>query len=361
MNPNVQLYQELLSALQRSEDVILVSLISSRGSTPAGTGAQLFLSLTKQEGTVGGGRLEAVCLEAARRMLQKGEAVQKLDYQLRPNAKKDIGMVCGGDASLLLQRLSPRSLPLIQALLERLRRAESCYLLLAPKADGLALLSATGERLLSSEVHQNDGEHEEVATALALLFAQGRPRQQMQLGEWTLFPFFSTGRLYLFGGGHVALALSKVLRELDFATVLYEDRADFATLERFPHFQERICAPYADVLQHLQLQEEDQVCILTRGHASDYEVLKAVLGTPVGYIGLMGSKRKIYQTRERLQAEGLSLQGEKRLHAPIGLAIGASSPAEIAISIAAELIADRHQRVLSKGQERVKASCPELR
>lgn len=153
-------------------------------------------------------------------------------------------------------------------------------------------------------------------------------------------------RVFLFGGGHVARALSQALALAEFSVEVWDDRPGMATKERFPDAAACRCGPYPGALEVLPaMTEEDFVVVMTHGHQADFEVLSQVLGTPVKYIGCIGSKGKAAAVRERLSAAGFMEADIRRIYSPIGLPIGGKSPGEIAISVAAQLIACRSGRL----------------
>ena len=150
--------------------------------------------------------------------------------------------------------------------------------------------------------------------------------------------------VYLFGGGHVSVSVSNALSCVSFNTVVYDDREEFANSARFPQAISVICAPYEEMSEHVRLTESDYVLIMTRGHLCDYEVQKQVMRTPACYIGIIGSRSKIHHVTQKLLADGFSQQDIARCHTPVGIPIGAETPEEIAVSIAAELILERARR-----------------
>ena len=148
-------------------------------------------------------------------------------------------------------------------------------------------------------------------------------------------------RVVIFGGGHVAQALVPVLARIDFSPVVFEERPEFAKKEIFPDADEVICGEFAKLKECIDLQREDYAAIMTRGHQDDYTVLKTVLSTNVEYCGLMGSRSKRKYIFGKLREDGFTDNDIARIHNPIGIDIGSDTPGEIAISIAAELIAVR--------------------
>ncbi len=154
-------------------------------------------------------------------------------------------------------------------------------------------------------------------------------------------PVLPPAELYIFGAGHVATSLYKVARIAGFDITVVDDREVYASRERFPEAQEVIAEDFDKVTARLQLSESAYIVIVTRGHHDDMRVLRWAVQTPARYIGMIGSKRKTISIFKELQKEGLGPELFARVHAPVGLDIGAITPEEIAVSITAELIAKR--------------------
>jgi xanthine dehydrogenase accessory factor len=146
--------------------------------------------------------------------------------------------------------------------------------------------------------------------------------------------------VYLFGGGHIAMALAKYAHSAGFGIVVTDDREQFANAERFPMAQE-IIPNYEAAFETLKLNASSYVVIVTRGHRDDMRVLAWAVRTGARYVGMIGSKRKVLSTYKALEKEGFRPEEFERVFAPMGLEIGALSPEEIAVSITAELIAVR--------------------
>lgn len=153
-------------------------------------------------------------------------------------------------------------------------------------------------------------------------------------------------RALLFGAGHVARALAQALALAEFSVEVWDDRPGMASEERFPDASALRCGPYEGALKALSpVTEQDYVVVMTHGHQADYEILSQVLRTPAKYIGCIGSRSKAAAVRERLLAAGFAPEEVSRIHSPIGLPIGGKSPGEIAISVAAQLVACRSGRL----------------
>ncbi len=154
-------------------------------------------------------------------------------------------------------------------------------------------------------------------------------------------PVLPVPRAFIFGAGHISKSLSKVLALAGFSAVVVDDREAFASRERFPDADEVHAAEYEEIFPRLGINENSYVIIVTRGHRDDMRVLKLAVGTPARYLAMIGSKRKVIGVIRELEKEGVPRAAFERLHAPMGLDIGAESPEEIAIAVAAEMIAVR--------------------
>jgi xanthine dehydrogenase accessory factor len=154
-------------------------------------------------------------------------------------------------------------------------------------------------------------------------------------------PILPPAELYIFGAGHVAASLYKVAKITGFDITVVDDREVYASRERFPEAEKIIAEDFEKAMAQLSPSESSYIVIVTRGHRDDMRVLRWAVQTPARYIGMIGSKRKTITIFKELQSEGLSAQLFDRVHAPVGLDIGAITPEEIAVSITAELIARR--------------------
>jgi xanthine dehydrogenase accessory factor len=156
-------------------------------------------------------------------------------------------------------------------------------------------------------------------------------------------PVLPPAPLYIFGAGHVAFNLYKVAQIAGFEVTVVDDRESYANRERFPEAKDVIAADFEQVMAKLSPGESSYIVITTRGHRDDMRVLRWAVQTQARYIGMIGSKRKTIEIFRQLTEEGLSPQLFERVHAPVGLDIGAGTPEEIAVAITAELIAVRRQ------------------
>jgi xanthine dehydrogenase accessory factor len=154
-------------------------------------------------------------------------------------------------------------------------------------------------------------------------------------------PILPPASLYIFGAGHVSLNLYETARRAGFDVTVIDDRESYANPDRFPHAAEIIAEDFDKAMSRIAPSESAYIVIVTRGHRDDMRVLRWAVQTPARYIGMIGSKRKTITIFRELVAEGLPEHLFERVHAPVGLDIGAITPEEIAVAITAELIAVR--------------------
>lgn len=156
-------------------------------------------------------------------------------------------------------------------------------------------------------------------------------------------PISPSPRVFIFGGGHISLYVSKMSAMVGFQVVVVDDRPQFANKDRFPEAQEVIAEEFPLAFSRLKVNRPSYLVIVTRGHAYDQEVLEWALGTDARYIGMIGSRKKIQSVYQNLEKKGIPPEKFLRVHSPIGLKIGALTPEEIAVSIVAEMIQERRR------------------
>lgn len=329
----------MIRALEKDQALMLVSILASSGSTPRGAGAMMLVFEDGHaEGTIGGGAVEYAAQQHARKLL-KEQVSDTVGYSLKKDDVASLGMICGGDVKVYFQYLQGSGeLPLFYRLREACSKDEDSWLIRrfeGHKVTAMALYDRSG-------LHFGEGIPEEAIRDLLKPGAVYRPGEP----SWYAEPVGHAGRVYVFGGGHVSLELVPVLAHVGFSVVVFEDREEFAGLERFPGAAGTILGDFQKIEEKITFTEHDYAVIMTRGHQADFEVLCQVLKLPLAYIGCIGSRKKIAVTKERLSALGYPDDIYDRVHSPIGLAIKAETPAEIAISIAGELIRHRAEAEL---------------
>ena len=159
--------------------------------------------------------------------------------------------------------------------------------------------------------------------------------------------------LVILGGGHISRELVSLGKQIGFRVTVVDDREEFASEERFPDADRVICGAYDQVFEKLPETPVGYYVVVTRGHLGDKECVRRILQRPFRYAGMIGSRRKVAQTKKDLKAEGFADSLLEQLHAPIGLDIGAVTPEEIAVSIAAELIQVKNRETVQVMDEKV--------
>ena len=309
--------QPILEALKRGEAVVLCSILSASGSSPRGAGAKMAVFADGRiVGTVGGGPVEFAATQEAKEVLREGKTRIR-GFSLSNAQVASIGMICGGNVTLYYQLLRSEDLPILREMQEALIGERAAWLRM--EIDGEVLRSFT-------VIYDADA-------------ACGN-RPVLEEGELLRYtePLNRVGRVYIFGGGHVGKALVPVLDSIDFRVVVFDKRPEVAQKEQFPCAEQVILGDYEHFFDKVSLKPEDYAIIMTPGHESDFVLLEQILTKDLRYVGCIGSRSKIAKTKERLMEAGIAEDRINGVHWPIGLSIGAQTPAEIAISIAAELI-----------------------
>lgn len=333
-----KIFNTLLQELEAGRAAVLCGIVASHGSTPRGAGARmLVLKDGETSGTIGGGAVEVQAVRLAGELLENGQSRFE-SYRLTPGDVADIGMICGGDVRVYFQYFDPAN----RAALEALETALT--LLNGPGASWLVTeMDGGGWRMGTYDrTHGLRGLDVPPERLEPLLGSRGI----LDEGETVLFaePLTRAGTVYLFGGGHVGRELAHILAMTDFRVVVYDQRE--LTRGFFPDVSAQLCGPFTEALERIgPVTAEDYVVIMTPGHQGDYEVLAQALRTPARYIGCIGSRKKTAAARERLLADGFTEADINRVYAPIGLPIGGETPAEVAVSVAAQLIACRSGRL----------------
>lgn len=335
-----KLFRTIRDTLIRGEDFVLCTIIASSGSTPRGSGAKMAVFADGSTlGTVGGGAVEYESVKLAKRALTERTAFTH-GFNLTPNQTADIGMICGGQVTVYLQFFAggdSRAVELFTAIAELFSERRNTWLITQIVEGGVA---QTG--VYSREDGLRFLEGVDTKEILPMV----RPRAILEKGDpgYYVEPLTVAGFAYVFGGGHVAQELVPVIAHVGFAPVVFEDRPEFARRELFPGAVSTIVGSFTDLKESVAITPDDYIIIMTRGHQADLEVLRQALLTPATYIGVIGSRSKIATTNRKLVEAGIPQSELSRIHAPIGLPILGETPAEIAISIAAELICHRAKR-----------------
>lgn len=337
---------EILTTLTGGKPFVLATILTRRGSAPRTPGTRMMVySDGRIQGTIGGGQIEADVIRASTDLLARPEAPPCLirEFILNNTITSGLDMVCGGEIRVWLERIIPANAHelagLYNALAEMKARGEKGCLISA--------LSGPSTREFSTRKHlvKADGslawgpELDTLPTGLLSPQAGHISIETRGLEEYIIEPVVPGRRLHIFGAGHVGFHLAAIAASLEMDHVVVDDRAEFANAQRFPHAAAVLCpADFRSAFASLALNRHSDVVILTRGHLHDEMVLAEVLKTPAGYIGMIGSRRKRDTIYRNLATKGVAKADLTRVFSPVGLAIGAETPGEIAVSIMAELI-----------------------
>ncbi len=334
--------------LEEGHPVVLATVIRHIGSTPRGAGAKMIVCEAGNIiGTIGGGSVEAEVIRSAPDLFESGGAVVRNFNFSSTDVASSMGMICGGKMDVLMERLDTDvdTIAIFNALASDIRTGKKCLLgrtfdpeRSSPRHHHLFLVD--GQETVFGNVPLDTAGFEELKeTAFQCRAPVMRTAENLTV---IADPFIFAECVYLFGAGHVAQQVARVLNMVDFRTVVIDDRREFANRDLFPTVDD-ICVPdsFDTVFTELLIDRNGIIVILTRGHAHDQTVLEQALKTEAGYIGMIGSKRKRNTIYDNLSKKGVGPEDLARVHSPIGIEIGAQTPEEIAVSITAELIAYR--------------------
>ncbi|MEA2038258.1 MAG: XdhC family protein [Thermodesulfobacteriota bacterium] len=345
------IYTRLLESCKKGSVSVLATIVRQAGPSPRGAGSKcLIMDDGSFTGTVGGGIIEARTLEQATKVFDTGLPV-RLKFSLDGSDVAETDMLCGGQVEIFLEPVSPENLICFSILREITRiinhggagllatvldedrwKQGKCKMFLDRDGDITGRLAGTREfeKAISAKMERVLAARQ--PEILHLQDDKGNPV------EVFVEPILSDPVLYVFGGGHVSRQIVPLARRVGFQVVVIDDREEFASVERFPTATEVRLLPLEGVLDKIVVDESSYLVIVTRGHVHDKSVLAQALKTNARYIGMIGSSRKTAIIHEKLLEEGFTEANFSRVHAPIGLEIGAETPAEIAVSIVAELI-----------------------
>ncbi|MBQ9148914.1 MAG: XdhC family protein [Oscillospiraceae bacterium] len=338
------IFAKMLYELEKNHDLMLVTIISERGSSPRGTGSQMLVNMDgRLLGTIGGGAVEYQAEQLALTLLAQKRS-ERHDYRLRKNEKEDIGMACGGDVAVWLQYVDaaqPQWGELAQAVLAQISARKPGWLV--QKLDGSmpALLGENGE-VLAGQSCANSAAY----TIPGCMLTEEGFSMPLPIGE----------RAFIFGGGHIARCLAPLLKTVGFRVTVMDNREEFANPADFSGAERVICGDYLKLSDYVNLTGEDFVVVMTNGHSHDYDIQEQILRQETAYVGVIGSRRKTAVVNQRLRQAGVPEEGIAHVHTPVGMSIKAVTPEEIAVSIAGEMILVRATRREAEGERH--SGCP---
>lgn len=321
-----------------------ITVLMAQGSTPLPAGARALVEANGAiHGTVGGGAVEAQAIQQAKEALRTQQTLI-FDCDLHGPGPHDPSPICGGRMRLLVDPQPASCRPALQAALQALHQRRRGWWVTqlneAPpwRVDYTFWPDSQIPDFAGAPDASRRQKHMAAETALHL------PALAGQRGEMLLEPVAPTPRLILVGGGHVGQAVAAQAALLGFETLVVEDRPEFARPELFPPGARTLCGDIETTLATLPMDHDTCVVLATRGHQKDAEALRACIQRAPGYLGMIGSRRKAPLMRQLFLERGWATPEQwERLHAPIGLDIGAITVQEIATAILAQIIAVRRK------------------
>jgi xanthine dehydrogenase accessory factor len=318
MTKQLIVWKLIHKSIQQNLPVMLLYVLKSHGSSPGRQGFLMAVNAAgDMEGSIGGGIMEHKFVELAKEKLTNQPTEPTLSIRTQYHDKSAIsnqsGMICSGDQTILIYRIQPNDALAIQGILDCLQQHQN----------GLLTLSPTGIQFSANKRPEVD--------YLFTMQSEQEWLYQERIGY--------KNQLFIIGGGHCALALSRMMSLMDFYIHVFDDRSDLHTmmLNDVAH-QKTLVNSYDELASHISSGTHHYVVVMTFGYRTDDLAIRALLEKELTYLGVLGSKAKIKKLFSDYRAEGISEEKLKRIYAPIGLSINSQTPEEIAISIAAEII-----------------------
>lgn len=301
--------------------IILMIVADSSKSSPGRPGFKMAVSSDGDlAGTIGGGIMEHNLVEECRSFLQDNRnisLVKKLFHNKTADGEKS-GLICGGTQTVIFKSLAADNRRFVSGLLESYNELKG----------GTLLVDNSGINFDAGIRSEKD------------IYFQYKSTDNWYYKEYSGLP----ETVFVIGGGHVGLALSRQMSLLDFYVVTIDSRKDVATMTNNHYADKKLVLPYDEIGNYVVESNKIYAVIVTHGHDTDLSSLKAIINKKLAYIGLMGSKRKIKSVFNKLVESGINEALLEKVHAPVGLEIEAESPEEIAVSIAAEIIKVKNER-----------------
>ncbi len=303
----------------------LASVARRRGSLPMSATAKMLVTAGGARiGTVGGGCLEAEIIERALDVIER-RVPARSSHSLNAELAGDYGLTCGGTAEMLIEPVYPDAT------------------LHAAYAAAAADMAAGQHGTMTTGLDWSLG-------AVKAYTSGARGPEVPELSDAT-FTEALTGkpRLVVFGAGHVGARIAEAAAFAGWRVTVVDDRADFADAARLPFAERAVVCDFHDVASAVLLDEDSYAVIATRGHQHDVVLGGQLAPLPLRYLGMLGSRRKTALTADVLRGWGVSDERIVAIKAPVGLAIGADTPEEIAISVVGEMIAERRKGTRRRG------------
>jgi xanthine dehydrogenase accessory factor len=326
------------------KQVAIATVVQVYGAALRPVGSKMAISSAGDiAGSVSGGCVEGAVFEQAQAVIKQGQP-RLVEYGVSNESAWDIGLACGGAIQIWVERLDDEMFVLLR---ESVQTGEpmAWATVVDGQAQGRRLFiwpdGRTAGDLVDAELTEQTSAF---ATSRLALQAAGRTRLVAAGTETDVFVdvYSLPARLIVVGAVHIAIPLVAYAKTLGLRTVVVDARSAFATRTRFPHADELIVEWPSTALENLRPDQASNIVILTHDDKFDLPALQTALAGPARYIGILGSRKSQARRLEALKQLGMTDEQLSRIHAPIGLAIGAVGPEEIALSIVAEIVAVWH-------------------
>lgn len=308
------------NCLEKSEAVMLLYVVDSLGSSPGRRGFMMAVTREEMSGSIGGGIMEHKFVEMAKEKIREHSQNPLIKKQVHnKSAPKDqSGMICSGEQTILLFKLTADHRTVVEKIISTLSDNQTGILSITPdEFDFDPEASLEGDRLFNV-LPENAWNYKE------------------RLGV--------KNRLYIIGGGHCALALSRLMSRMDFHIAVFDEREKLNTIEQNTFANERkTITDYAELTDLLPEGEKVYVVIMTFGYRTDDVALRSIIHKDFQYLGVLGSKSKISKMLEEWRRDKLPEEKLRNIFAPVGLSINSRTPEEIAVSIAAQIISIKNR------------------
>ena len=341
----MEFYRKVLEVLDRERPAALLVVVAAAGSTPQRIGAKALVDEQGRllAGTIGGGLMESKALAHGVDALRTGEA-KLFDFAMDEPYARDAGPICGGTMQILAAPCRPDDGPTYRQVMAAAKARQR----------GLLLTVISGPEVgRTSWLSADELARPAAAEKFAPFLGKGNPQPgQLPLAltkaqpdrQWFVEPMSPPPRMLIVGGGHVGQAVAQSATWLDFEVTVLDNRPAFAQAERFPAGTKVICGPIRTEVERFEKETDTFIVLVSMGHKPDAEALEGCIHSKPAYIGMIGSRRKVALLRNHFLELGLATEQEfARVHAPIGLDIGAVTVEEIATSIMAQVVAIRRQ------------------
>lgn len=337
------LLSEALELCREHTPFVFATILSQDGSTPRSSGSRMLILQDRIVSTIGGGAMEGEVIQNARSRILGSRSSQILYYDMNGSPTATLGLACGGSCEVLIADIPPEFAPVFESAVQAETNEVPSWL--------IYIMDNSGRQPFSMCVNINceslvGSDSSVVSSAEGILLNPIRIAVHGETKEGIRYVAQDVGsapHMFIFGAGHVSCEVAKLALNTGFRVTVLDDRADYCNSARFPDCECIVVDDFTDFPQ-IQADKNSYLVIMTRGHANDREVLEWALTRDYKYLGMIGSKTKRDKLYQMLMEKGTASEELAKVHCPIGLGIFAETPAEIAVSVIAEVISVRREK-----------------